>query len=177
MTDSRTLMPRALKPLLLVALLGLSACVAVPAGPGGPGPSVRVMPGAGKSFDQFRFDDGACRQFAYEQVGGVTPGQAAEQSAVGSAVVGTVLGAAVGAAVGGSSGAAVGAGTGLLVGGAAGVGAADASAYHVQRRYDIAYGQCMYSKGHRVPGAGARRSAPPAPPGYYYGPPPPPPSR
>lgn len=166
MTDSRTLMRRALKPLLLIALLGLAACVTVPAGP-----SVRAMPGSGKSFDQFRFDDGACRQFAFDQVGGVTPGQAAEQSAVGSAVVGTVLGAAVGAAVGGSSGAAVGAGTGLLVGGVAGAGAADASAYHVQHRYDVAYQQCMYAKGHRVPGA--RRSAPPAPPGYFYGPPPP----
>lgn len=173
MTDTRTLMPRTLKPLLLVALLGLSACVVVPAGRGGPGPNVRVMPGAGTSDDQFRFDDGACRQFAHDQVGGVTPGQAAEQSAVGSAVVGTVLGAAVGAAVGGSSGAAVGAGTGLLVGGVAGADAANASAYHVQRRYNVAYRQCMYSKGHRV--AGARRSAPPPEPGYYYGPPPPPP--
>jgi hypothetical protein len=49
----------------------------------------------------------------------------------------------------------------------------------VQQRYDMAYAQCMYAKGHQVPAAGARRqgraySAPPPPP---PGSPPPPPPR
>ena len=48
-----------------------------------------------------------------------------------------------------------------------------------QRRYDQAYTQCMYGKGHRVAVSGhyapqARRYAPP-PPRYNYPPPPPPP--
>lgn len=161
------LMPRAFRPPLLAALLGLAACATVPTGP-----SVLVLPGTGKDFDQFRFDDGVCRQYAYEQVAGVTPGRAAEESAVRSAAVGTVLGAAVGAAIDGSSGAAVGAGTGLLVGGLAGTGAADRSAHDAQRRYDFGYQQCMYAKGHQVPVS--RRLAPSAPPAYY--PPPPPPT-
>jgi hypothetical protein len=169
-------MPRASKPLLLAAFLGLAACETVPTGP-----SVLVLPGTAKTFDQFRRDDGACRQYAYEQVAGVTPSRAAEDSAVRSAAVGTVLGAAVGAAIEGSSGAAVGAGTGLLVGGLAGTAAADRSAYDAQRRYDFGYQQCMYAKGHQVPVA--RRYAPSAPPTYFPPPPssstplPPPPPR
>lgn len=48
----------------------------------------------------------------------------------------------------------------------------DAPAWEVQRRYDNAYIQCMYAKGHQVPGRNlpARTPATPAPPA----PPPPP---
>ena len=155
--------------LLLAALLGLGACATVPTGP-----AVMVLPGTGKSFDQFRFDDGGCRQFAYEQVAGVTPSRAADDSAVRSAAVGTVLGAAAGAAIDGSSGAAAGAGIGLLFGGLAGAGAAESSAYGAQRRYDIAYQQCMYAKGHRIPVAARFTQAPST---TSYTPPPPPPNQ
>jgi len=65
--------------------------------------------------------------------------------------LGTVVGAAAGAALGGRSGAAAGAGGGLLIGSAAGAGAGETSAYGLQRRYDYAYIQCMYAKGHKVP--------------------------
>src|SRR6266568_6172666 len=82
---------------------------------------------------------------------------------------------AAGAAIGGRSGAAVGAGGGLLVGSAAGADAADRSAYGVQRRYDYAFIQCMYAKGHKVPVSGRLTSAPPAGPAYAPPPPPPPP--
>jgi hypothetical protein len=129
-----------------LAALGLSGCVSVPTGP-----SVLVLPGTGKSFDHFQADDVGCRQLALQQTGGQTPQQAANNSAVASAAVGTVAGAAIGAAVGGGSGAAVGAGTGLLVGGAVGADAAGASAYATQQRYDLAYMQCMYGKGNKVP--------------------------
>lgn len=151
------------------ALLLLAGCVSMPTGP-----SVMVLPGSGKNFDQFRADDMDCRQFAGSQVGGGTPDSAAENSALKSAAVGTAVGAAAGAIIGGRHGAAAGAGTGLIVGSAAGAGAAGSSQYTLQQRYDIGYTQCMYAKGHQVPVSGraygGQRSA-----ATYYTPPPPPP--
>ena len=159
-------MTHSMRSLLMIALLGLGACATMPTGP-----AVMVLPGTGKNFDQFRFDDGACRQFAYDQVAGVTPSRAADDSGVRSAAAGTLLGAAAGAAIDGSSGAAVGAGVGLLFGGLAGAGAAERSAYGAQYRYDIAYQQCMYAKGNQIPAV--VRAARPA---YVTAPNPPPPS-
>ena len=140
-----------------------------------------ALPGSTKNFDQFRADDADCRNFASAQVGGSTPDQAATDSGVRSAVTGTALGAAAGAAISGGSGAAVGAGAGLLIGALAGSSYASGSAYDVQRRFDHAYVQCMYAKGHKVP-AGRYVSSPaqspsgvvtrPLPPAGY--PPPPP---
>ncbi len=130
----------------LFAALLLSACVSVPTGP-----SVMVLPGSGRSFDQFRYDDAECRQYAHSQIGGATAGQYATTSGVNSAVVGTAVGAVAGAAIGGRQGAAVGAGTGLIFGSASGTGAAQSSAHGSQRQYDNAYIQCMYAKGHSVP--------------------------
>lgn len=153
---------------ILLAVTGLSACVVMPSGP-----SVMALPGTGKTFDQFRADDASCRQFAFQQVGGTSPDQAATNSAVGSAVVGTAIGAAAGAAFGGGTGAAIGAGAGLLTGSAVGMGAAQNSGYGTQRRYDYAYLQCMYAAGDRVPVQGRLSTAPPN--GAYYTPPPPPP--
>jgi hypothetical protein len=168
----------AIGALLVAALLG--ACATVPTGP-----SVMALPGTGRTFDQFRADDAACRQYAWQQIGGVTAGQAAANSAVGSAAVGTAIGAIAGAAIGGREGAAVGAGTGLLFGSAAGAGASQATGYEAQRRYDHAYIQCMYASGHRVPvsgtfsGASRYQAAPTPPPAYApppaYTPAPPPP--
>jgi len=173
---------------LTAALLALGGCVSIPTGP-----SVSTFPGTGRSFDQFRFDESGCRRHASDSIGGSDPSQVQADSALRSAAVGTALGAIAGAALGGSQGAATGAGVGLLFGGAAGAGAANASGYTVQRRYDNAFVQCMYAKGHKVPSTGLARSAapattapaasqwPPAPPGYRpptgagYGSPPPPP--
>jgi len=153
-----------------VAALLLGGCVTVPTGP-----SVMVLPGTGKSFDQFRADEAVCRQYAYEQVGGQTATGAQQNAAVTSAVVGTAIGAAAGAALGGhGSDAAAGAGVGLLAGSLIGASTGNASAYESQRRYDIAYTQCMYSKGHRVPVARGY-SAPSGYPAPAYTPPPPPP--
>lgn len=161
------------KVTLLAAALLTGACVTVPSGP-----SYMALPGRDRSFDEFRADDASCRQYASSQVGDMTPSAAATDSAVKSAAVGTVVGAAAGGAIGGSSGAATGAGAGLVVGALAGSGAAHASAYTVQQRYDIAYTQCMYAKGHKVPVAGgytARRYRPyvPPPPPPWAPPPPP----
>jgi hypothetical protein len=142
----------------------LGGCVSVPTGP-----SVMVLPGDGRTFDQFRYDEGDCRNYAGSQTVGAD--QAAADSAVRSAVLGTLIGAAAGAAIGGNStGTAIGAGSGLLIGSAAGSGAANASAYDAQRRYDYAYQQCMYAKGHRI--GGVARGQYPYPPPLGYAPPP-----
>jgi hypothetical protein len=95
--------------LILSAALTLGACSTVPVGP-----SVMVLPGAGKTLEGFQLDDVACRQWATQHVG-----------------------------AGGDS-------------------------WMMQRRYDIAYQQCMYSRGNLIPGAGP-------PPGTPAPPPPPPP--
>ncbi len=129
---------------MLVA--GFAGCASAPRGP-----STLVLPGSGKSFEQFRADDLDCRMFAHQQVNGVTPGQSAADSGVASAVVGTAIGAVAGAALNGSRGAASGAGVGLLFGSMAGAESASASYYGAQRRYDFGYHQCMYAKGHKVP--------------------------
>ena len=85
--------PTRLKPTRWIAgalvVLLASGCVTVP-----PGPSVAVMPGSGKTFEQFQSDDASCRQWA----GG------------------------------------------------------RAHSWGQQHEYDIAYQQCMYAKGHRLPG-------------------------
>lgn len=160
-------MPKTLQFSPLLVLLLLSACVSMPSGP-----SVLVLPGTGKNFDQFRADEGSCRQYAQVQLGGATPDQVAVDSGVRSAALGTILGAAAGAAIDGRSGAGVGAGAGLLFGGLSGASAGNASAYELQRRYDFAYQQCMYAKGHRVPVSG-RFSNEVRPPASGYAVPPP----
>lgn len=164
--------------ILSVTIVLLSACASMP-----PGPSVLVLPGSTKSFETFRADDYACQQYALVQIGGVTPNQAANSSGVASAAIGTALGAAAGAAFGGGQGAAVGAGTGLIAGSLVGTGEAGSYGYETQNRYDVAYIQCMYAKGHRVPVSGQfsnevintptnlPSNIPPPPPGL---PPPPP---
>ena len=133
------------------ALLLIAGCATIPTGP-----SVMVLPGQGRTFDQFQYDDAMCRGFSSQQIGGTTRHQAATDSTVTGAAVGTALGAATGAAIGAAAGdpgigAAVGAGAGLLTGTAAGSQYGAYSEYELQRRYDIAYTQCMYAKGHQVP--------------------------
>jgi len=152
----------------------LSGCATVPHGP-----SVMVLPGSSKTFEDFQADDAVCRQWASQQVG-TTAQKTATESTVGGAVIGTVVGAAAGAALGAAAGnpavgAAAGAGVGLLGGTAIGASRGDAHGGSVQRRYDMSYTQCMYAKGNQVPGTRGSRvqqqPASPAPP-----PPPPPPA-
>ena len=164
---------------VLVVTTAFLGCATVPTGP-----SVMALPGTGKSFEQFRVDDATCRQFAYEQAGGVTAQQAGQNAAVASTIIGTALGAAAGAAIGSVSGnlgagAAIGAGSGLIFGSAAGSGYAAHSYYEAQWRYDNAYIQCMYAKGNRVPVSGQFNSPETSgpsrmmPPPADYPPPPP----
>ena len=154
----------------MVMLLLTAGCVTVPTGP-----SVLVMPAPGKSFEQFQNDDILCRHWAEGQTP-VSPQQAANQDTATGAAVGTLLGAGLGAAIGAASGnpgvgAAIGAGGGLMLGTSQGAQAGQLSGREAQRRYDMAYQQCMYAKGNQVPGSPVTktrrvRSVPPPPPDY-----------
>ena len=154
------------------AAILLAACAQIPNGP-----SVAVMPPPGKPFDLFVQDDQLCRNYATQSIGGTSAQQSAAASAVTSAAVGTALGAAVGALAGGHNSVGGGAAVGAVAGSAIGLGEADYAGHATQRRYDIAYQQCMYARGNLLPGqsAAAYRSAPPPPPTAAPPPPPPPP--
>jgi hypothetical protein len=110
---------------LALAFLALSACSSAPT----LGPGVLVLPGSGRTFDQFRFDETDCRSYAQTQLSK----SRGEPDSAGS----------------------------------------------FQSRYDRAFVQCMYAKGHKVPVGGrysdhiesprpqaaAPRTPPPPPPG------------
>jgi hypothetical protein len=151
---------------VLAPVLLLSACASEPMGP-----TVGVMPAPGKPFDVFQGDQAICKQFASNEVTGGA--QQANNRQVGTAVVGTLLGAGLGAAIGGGRGAAIGAGAGALGGTAVGAGPSQGAQYSLQQRYDLAYSQCMYTRGNQVPGYQPAGYPPPPPPGYGYPPPPP----
>jgi Glycine-zipper domain len=161
------------KSVRLFALGALGLACAGCASPGPAVPSFAALPGKGKSYEAFQRDDQYCQASAQQAIGYQSPGEAANQAAVGTAAVGTALGALAGAAIGSASGhvgagAALGAGTGLVAGSAVGAGNARAAGGSVQARYDTVYAQCMAAKGNRVGG-------PPPPPGpgpYPYPPPP-----
>lgn len=140
-------------------LAALAGCAHTPSGP-----TVTVMPAPYKPFELFMADDTVCRDFARGRIGDAAA--QADSEAVGTAVVGAAVGAAAGAAIGGSTrSAATGAGIGTVVGSAEGAAGADRSSRGLQRRYDVAYQQCMYAKGNQVPGwAPVAIPAPPPPP-------------
>jgi hypothetical protein len=156
------------RSIFAITFLGvLAGCASIPNGP-----SVAVMPAPGKPFDLFVAEDRECRQFAQQSIG-MSPNQTATDSAVRSAAVGTAIGAAAGALAGGHEGAGSGAAFGMLAGAAIGSDEAQYSGYDAQRRYDIAYEQCMYAKGNQLPHAYTYRprtmySQPPAPPPAQY---------
>lgn len=155
--------------LAAAALTLLSACATEPEGP-----TVPVMPGPNKTFAQFQRDDAGCQDFASSRVAGSA--ERANNRALTTGILGTALGAGLGAAVGGGRGAGVGAASGAVVGGAVGASGSERAQYSLQDRYNIAYVQCMTSKGHRVASTypPPRRYGPPPgyPPPDYYGPPP-----
>src|SRR2546428_2128596 len=108
------------------AALALGACASIPTGP-----SVLVLPGDGKSFEQFQTDDAVCRQWSAQQTGTTTE-RTSSQSTISGAAIGTAVGAAAGAAIGAAAGspatgAAIGAGGGFLGGAAIGASRADAA--------------------------------------------------
>lgn len=146
-----------------IATFGLAGCVAVPQGP-----TVAVMPGASKSYEQFQVDNGRCQQAAQSAIS--APTQTAYNqvgaSVAGSAAFGALIGALFGSVTGQAGyGAAWGAGTGALYGSAGASGYGAASSVALQQQYDAAYLQCMAGSGNDVPGRAStpwRGSAPAA---------------
>ncbi len=138
--------------LSVLLLLVLTGCATLPTGP-----SVMVLPAQGKPFEQFQAEDANCKWWASQQ-SGLSAQETVNQNTASGAVLGTILGAGLGAAIGAISGnagvgAAVGAGSGLLGGTISGASAGQGYAWEAQRRYDIAYQQCMYAQGNQVGGS------------------------
>ena len=156
---------------IVVAALAVTGCA-----PTVMAPTVPVMPGPNKPFDQFTADQQACQGFANAQTAPLS--QQANNQALGNALLTTALGAGLGAAIGGGRGAAIGAASGAVVGTAAGAQGSSYAAGGIQQQFDMYYTQCMVAHGNKVPSvapapyAGPGPGAPPPypPPGY---PPPP----
>lgn len=175
-------MKHSIPPLLagVAVAIMVGACATPPLAP-----RVAVMPAPGKPFEQFVAEERVCRQYAEQSVG-VDPEEAASRTAISSAAVATAIGAVAGAALGGRDGAAAGAAVGLVSGAAVGSGQGTMDHRDLQRRYDIAYQQCMYAKGNQLPGSVRAQpaaaaypppppaSAPPTPPAPPIPPAPPP---
>lgn len=137
----------------------LSGCASAPTGP-----RVAVMPAPGKPFELFVAEEKTCRDYAEQSIG-QSRNDAAAKNFVGAVVVGTAIGAAAGALGNGDHGNS--AATGMLAGSMIGAGESANASGDAQRRYDIAYEQCMYAKGNQIPGYAPRQT--------YLPPPPPPP--
>jgi hypothetical protein len=117
-------------------------------------PTIAVMPGPGKSLTQFQSDDAACRSFATSQ--SAQTAQAGQNSVNGTAARTTVGGAAAGALIGAGTGnagrgAAIGAGAGLVGGAVRRDRRANQAAGATQQSFNIAYAQCMQTRGNTVP--------------------------
>lgn len=181
------LFPRrhAMQSATALAALLMAGCATYP-----PGPGVMVLPNQSASFEQFQYDDYQCQSYARNALGGESSGTNATKGAMDSAATGAVVGAMAGALLGAASGnagsgAAIGAGSGLVLGAATGTDAYQTGGAMAQDRYDTAYIQCMYAKGHQVPVSRAAQqytqqpapTVPQAPPAGSYPPantPPPP---
>ena len=145
---------------LAVATILMVGCATTPVGP-----SLTVMPAPGKPFDVFKNDDKECRDYAQNSLN-TTADEIAAKNTAKTAIVGAALGAVAGAVANGGSSKNVGTGAavGLLGGAAMGATGGNDASKEVQRRYDIAYQQCMYSKGNQVPGYAIQKPTDPAPP-------------
>jgi len=132
--------------LTLALISSLAACVSAPTGP-----TIAIMPREGKPFEVFQQDDQQCREFATNAIKDTS--NAALKEGATSAAIAAALGAAAGAVIQGGSSQNIGTGAGIgLLGGAA-MGAMNSSGKQnqAQVQYNIAYQQCMYSKGNQVP--------------------------
>lgn len=128
---------------IAVALMA-GGCASVPAETGN-APSVGVLPGGGKTMAQFNTDDVACRGVAHARANDNTPlpvamGLGSVEVASSSSRV-TMRDRTVDTES-----------TGSIYGNAPAI---DPKMLTVQQRYDTAYVQCMYSKGHKIPVSGA----------------------
>ena len=136
-------MTKFLTPILAISTVTLlTACVTPPMGP-----MIPARPGDGKSMQEFSQDDDFCQDYASNKVAGRV--NKANDEEVRRGLIGTIIGAAVGGAIGNTRGAVIGGTAGAVVGSNSGHGY---DQYGVQREYDLAYAQCMASRGNDVPG-------------------------
>jgi uncharacterized protein YcfJ len=143
--------------LTAAAAIAIAGCAIEPTGP-----MVRVLPGPYKPFRVFQQDQAECADYAQQQIAGEA--EAANNRALGAAAIGTVLGLGVGAATGSGRAATAGAAIGGATGAAIGASGSEREGFGIQRRYDIAYAQCMYARGNQVPGFAPPSNTPPPPP-------------
>lgn len=141
------------------AALLVAACATAPTGP-----MVSVMPAPNKPFEVFLQDQNLCKGYASQQVAG--DAERANSRGIAAALIGAGLGAGIGTAVGKGRGASVGLAYGTAIGSAVGASHLNEVGYTIQRRYDIAYEQCMYAKGNQVPGFAPPTAFAPPPPNY-----------
>ena len=128
------------------AALLLCGCMQMPSGP-----SVVVMPSPYKPFEIFVQDDQLCRDWAARSIG--MPGRdAAADQMLASTLTGAAIGTVAGAIAGGNRSAGTGAAIGTVVGAGVGANQSEVTAWNAQRRYDVAYQQCMYAKGNVIRG-------------------------
>jgi outer membrane lipoprotein SlyB len=157
---------------VMAAAIALTGCA-----PTVMAPTVPVMPGANKPFDQFAADQQTCQGYANSQTAPLSA--QANNQALGGALLTTALGAGLGAAIGGGRGAAIGAASGAVVGTAAGTQGSSIAGMSIQQQYDMYYAQCMSARGNQVqgfspdmspypgPGGPPPMGGPMPPPGYY----------
>jgi hypothetical protein len=101
------------------------------------GPSTVMVPPSTKPLETFSAEDKECRQYAEQAVS-----KSASKLSLPDLMIGTSVGTVSGGR-GGYSGAGVGVGTN--------VGSGSERDMEIQRDYDIAYQQCMYTKGNELP--------------------------
>jgi hypothetical protein len=129
--------------LLVVALVG--GCATEPMGP-----TAHVLPAQGKPFEVFAGDQATCKQFAQTEVGGGATMSNLKQ--FGAAALSIGLGAGLGAAIHNTRGAEIGGALGGVAGAAMGSRGSGQDQHGLQGRYDLAYTQCMYSRGNQIAG-------------------------
>jgi hypothetical protein len=112
-------------------------------------PTVAVAPPPKKLPEAFQVDQAVCKQYADQQVADY---QENPSVALGVMMVGLILIPGLGWAWAGERGVIVGGALGLGGGAALGVSEEERTRSDAQRRYDLAYQQCMYVEGNDVAG-------------------------
>ncbi|MBB3174019.1 outer membrane lipoprotein SlyB [Endobacter medicaginis] len=144
-----------------MCLLLLCGCTTI-------GPTAQILPGPGKTFEQFTADQTACTTYTDAQIKPLADQNSRQQ--LGALALGTVLGAGLGAglggAIGGGHGAGIGAAAGALGGTAIGADATGSSdpVQRLQVMYDNDYTACMVARGNRLPAPVVQQTVVVAPP-------------
>ena len=106
------------------------------------------MPAKGKTLEQFKTDDHACKAYAQAQIGDDLEKNSAMNTLMDMAIGGAV-GALGGQAIGHNTKSTMaGVGIGMAAGLATGAYQANKASDDAQIRYDNAYQECMHTKGH-----------------------------